>query len=64
MGTPSQFRSACGKLRYADKRSAVTAANYRRRDHHHKRGKTKHLRAYCCPDCGGWHLSSRPDYSR
>lgn len=52
--------NACGKYRYTDKRAALTAANYRRHDHRRKRGKTKHLRAYECPDCGGWHLSHKP----
>lgn len=51
---------SCGKLRYADKKAALTAANYRAHDHQNKRGKVKQLRAYCCPDCAGWHLSSRP----
>lgn len=50
----------CGKKRYADKRTALTVANQRgRREFGRRRGKVKHLRAYACPECEGWHLSSR-----
>ena len=49
--------STCGKYCYADKRAAQTAVNFRKRDHEFKRGKTKHLRAYHCDACNGWHLT-------
>ena len=57
----------CGKTRYPDKKAALSAINYRarrRHDHGHgrhntsRRGKEKALRAYPCPDCRGWHLTS------
>jgi len=51
----------CGKRAYPDKKSALTAANQRmKRGGGSRKGKVKHLRAYPCPDCHKWHLSSRP----
>lgn len=44
-----------GKVRYHDKRAALTAKNYRMRGHNRKR--PDHLRAYPCPECQGWHLT-------
>lgn len=58
-----QHLTPCGKFRYADAKAARTAANYRKHDHKFKRGKTKHLRAYQCPDCGGWHLTKNRAWS-
>jgi hypothetical protein len=62
MGNPHPARStACGKYAYGDKRAAQSAANHRMHDHRSKRGKVKQLRAYCCADCGQWHLSHNRD---
>lgn len=54
----------CGKKRYPDKKTALSAANFRlhRRGgtgnrKAPRRGKVKALRAYPCPDCHGWHLT-------
>ena len=47
-------------MRYSDKRAAVSAKNLRtrgRRKNRHNRPKA--LRAYACPDCGGWHLTHK-----
>lgn len=57
-------RSDCGKNRYSDKKTAQTMANFlKKRDSQRRsRGRVKGLRAYQCPDCGGWHLTS--DYRR
>jgi hypothetical protein len=52
--------TTCGKFQYADKKTVRTAANFRQhRRHGHRRGKVKRLRAYHCPYCNGWHLTSR-----
>lgn len=53
----------CGKFSYPDKRAAKTAANYRLRDHSHKRGKVKLLRVYHCEACQAWHLTHKPDFT-
>lgn len=48
----------CGKMRYDDKKSAITQMNFclRRRGRH---GRAQKLRAYHCPDCNGWHLTKQ-----
>lgn len=50
----------CGKRGYPDKKTARTVANQRMHRGGSRKGKVKHLRAYPCPDCNQWHLSSRP----
>lgn len=40
------------KVRYADKKAAVSQINLIRR-----LGRATELRAYPCPQCAGWHLS-------
>lgn len=51
-------RCGCRKRRYPDEVSARLAlATIRPR--HERRDKTE-ARAYRCPRCKGWHLTSRP----
>ena len=49
-------RMCAAKVRYGDKRAAVTAMNLalRNRGRH---GRPNSLRAYPCPVCRGWHLT-------
>ncbi len=47
--------TSCGKLRYADKKAALTSRN--RILSGHRRHQPKDLRAYFCPACRGWHLT-------
>jgi hypothetical protein len=47
---------ACGKLRYPDKKAAVTFLNSFRHERG-RHGRPEWLRAYPCPDCGGWHVT-------
>ena len=54
---PRRSRPTCHKFRYADKRAALTALNARTTGH--QRNRPSFLRAYPCPDCGGWHLTSK-----
>lgn len=52
------IKRSCGKMRYRDKEEAVDRA-------HLRAGSDKiYLRVYECPDCGGWHMTSRPWQSR
>lgn len=48
----------CNKRRFRDKKEAVASLHFIDRispeDHH------RPVRAYCCPKCKGWHLTSRP----
>lgn len=50
--------SKCFKIRYRDEIAAKLAlATIKNQD---KAGRPKtERRAYRCPDCGGWHLTSR-----
>lgn len=60
MSTFEVEHSTCGKTRYRDKRAALTVANLRaHRKRNRRKGRVKALRAYPCPDCLGWHLTSR-----
>lgn len=43
-----------GKNRYDDKKAAISQINRIMRGRH----RVKKLRAYPCPNCRGWHLSS------
>lgn len=45
-----------GKVRFRDRIGALMALNGRGRGDH-RRDKTE-ARAYRCPDCHGWHLTS------
>lgn len=58
----------CGKKAYHDKKTAQTVANSRKTRkagrNNSRRGRAKHLRAYQCPTCGGWHLSSMRIYAQ
>lgn len=47
----------CTKVRYADKKQAVTAKNFHERRRHMRTKSAKQLRVYACPHCQGWHLS-------
>ncbi len=48
-----------GKHRYTDKRTAHGVINSLLSRRRHRRGRHQgHLRAYPCPACGGWHLTS------
>lgn len=47
------------KHRYADKRTAHGVINSLLSRRRQRRGRHEgHLRAYACPACGGWHLTS------
>lgn len=53
-----QLERCRSKLRYADKKAAVSQINRLTRGHHRK-GHHKQLSAYACLVCGGWHLTHR-----
>lgn len=44
------------KCRYLSQRKAMEAIRKRQRDN-----RTLELRAYRCPHCGYWHMTSKPD---
>lgn len=47
---------SCGKVRYRDRIAAqIALANTRQ----HRSAKRNEARAYRCPRCRGWHLTSR-----
>lgn len=49
-----------GKKRYPRKKDAATVRNSRMRGRSgYRRNRPKALRIYCCPDCGGWHLTHK-----
>jgi hypothetical protein len=52
----------CSKRRYRDRIAALLALASVQRKDGSRRPKTEQ-RAYRCPDCHGWHLTSRPDTS-
>lgn len=53
--------NSCGKTRYRTSAKAQRAlTNVRRYGHRDPDGK-KPARAYPCPDCHGWHLTSDPE---
>lgn len=48
----------CQKVRYRDRIAALLAmASWQHKDG--SRRTNTEARAYRCPDCGGWHLTSR-----
>ena len=49
--------NACGKVRYRDELAAMLALGSTRRSRSKKRAE---VRAYRCPTCKGWHLTSTP----
>lgn len=49
--------NACQKIRYRDRIAAQLVLAKIRHDDKTSRGKTEQ-RAYKCPDCGCWHLTS------
>lgn len=52
-------RSCTSKRRYDDKKAAVSHINLMLR---HGRGNTRHLRAYPCEECHGYHITKdEPD---
>lgn len=53
-------RRACGKLRYPDKKAAVTQIN-RLKKVRGRHGRPEWLRAYHCDDCNGWHITKGID---
>jgi hypothetical protein len=50
-----------GKKRYASKYAAKVAL---RRQQGHEGSDNPSRKAYRCPDCGGWHLTTRPELRR
>lgn len=55
---PPKFK--CTKITYATEAIAkAELARIKQREQKHK----KPYRAYECPDCGGWHLTSRDDFN-
>lgn len=49
-----------GKMRYASRKDAVTMANFRTRGRSKRRhNRPTYLRAYSCPLCDGWHITSK-----
>lgn len=50
--------TGCGKHRYRDRVAALLALAKIRAADSSRRPKTEQ-RAYRCPDCGGWHLTSK-----
>lgn len=51
---------SCQKMRYPDKKAALSAKNHRTRGRRATRhNRPKSLRAYPCPDCHGWHLTHK-----
>lgn len=52
------FRMCESKMRYRDKRDALTAVNSFRRNRG-RHGRPNALRAYACPICKGWHLTKK-----
>lgn len=51
----------CEKRPYADKKTALTAANYRTFGRGRRRNRPDYLRAYYCEECKAWHLTHKPD---
>lgn len=52
----------CGKRGYETKKDALTVRNLRTRGRGRRgkrHGRPEFLRAYCCPDCGLWHLTHK-----
>jgi hypothetical protein len=51
--------ASCGKIGYRSRADAlIVLANPRIRRSGKAKGRNEH-RAYLCPDCGSWHLTSR-----
>jgi cytochrome c553 len=48
----------CRKIRYRDRIAALLALASTARGRHNRRPKDE-ARAYACPECHGWHLTSR-----
>lgn len=48
-----------GKKRFPDKKSAVSAVNFLMRHGHGRRHRPDYVRVYPCPDCQGYHMTSR-----
>ena len=53
---------SCGKLRYPDKKAAVSQIN-RLKKARGRHGRPEWLRAYYCEDCNGWHITKGIDKS-
>lgn len=56
---PPELRGFCTKLRYDDEAAALEALASARREHEGS-GKKIEKRAYACPQCDRWHLTSQP----
>jgi hypothetical protein len=52
--TDRKSKYRCGKVFYPTRERAMKVAGRRQ---HEDAG---YLRAYHCPECGGWHLTSKP----
>lgn len=53
----------CGKLGYRDQAEARNALKLARNSHLEKGMASVETRAYECPRCGCWHLTSQPQRS-
>ena len=51
--------SVCAKVRYRDRIAALMALASTARGS----SSRAEVRAYRCPDCGGWHLTSKKAYA-
>ncbi len=49
----------CGKVVYANKKAAVTAANGALK---RRRNRPAFLRTYWCDQCRGWHLTKKEEW--
>ena len=59
-GPGCQWCTRCRKRCYADKKEALTHKNVLIANHAKHWKMPKDLRAYRCPECKAWHLSSKP----
>lgn len=50
---------SCGKTRFSSRGAAETALQKIRKFGARGESGTKPQRVYACPDCHGWHLTSR-----
>jgi hypothetical protein len=60
---PLSTPAKCTKSRYLDRIAALMArASAQRKQEHPNYAvarKRQEIRVYCCPECKGWHLTSR-----
>jgi rubrerythrin len=58
---PETPRCCAGKLRYADKRSAIAGIQRTLRSKKYAPKRGKRLEVYMCRACGFWHLGHSPE---